>query len=127
MDIAKIIQKADSGESLTVEEVEVYEREVKPVKHTYGKYGNLAKQYLENYQLAKYWCLLGDGVLPEYLHNIDKQADELYMVMYEKLSNSERFKRTGDFMTDLKRQTEMQHLIEEEILNELVYVDEADV
>jgi hypothetical protein len=67
--------------------------------------------------------LVGEGVLPEYLHNIDKQADELYMVMYEKLSASERFKRTGDFMTDLKRLTEMQHLIEEEILNEIVYVD----
>jgi hypothetical protein len=121
--VTKIIEKAYNDEDLTAEEVEIYEREVKPIKPVYGKYGNLAKQYLEEYKLAKYWCLLGDGVLPEYLHNIDKQADELYMVMYEKLSASERFKRTGDFMTDLKRLTEMQHLIEEEILNEIVYVD----
>jgi hypothetical protein len=125
MDIAKIIEKAENGEELTVEEVVLYEQNVKPIKHTYGKYGTMAKQYLEEHQIAKYWCLLGDGVLPEYLHNIDKQADELYMVMYEKLSNSERFKRTGNFITDLQRQTEMQHLIEEEILSEIVYTGEV--
>ena len=34
-----------------------------------------------------------------------------------------RYKRTGDFMEDYRRQTEIQRLIEEEILSELVYVD----
>ena len=54
---------------------------------------------------------------------IDRQADELYETMYAKLSNDERYKRTGSFMEDYRRQTEIQRLIEEEILFELVYVD----
>ena len=68
-----------------------------------------------------YWSLAGS--LPEYLHNVDKQADRLYMTMYNKLSKSERFKKTGNFMKDLKIETEKQKLIEEEILTELVCVD----
>ena len=56
-------------------------------------------------------------------HNdIDRQADELYDTMYEKLSKQERFRKTIDFMENLKRETEMQQLIEEEILSEIVYV-----
>ena len=43
--------------------------------------------------------------------------------MYAKLSQDERYKRTGNFMEDYRRQTEIQRLIEEEILSELVYVD----
>ena len=61
--------------------------------------------------------------LPEYLHNIDRQADELYESMYAKLSKDERYKRTGNFLEDYRRQTEIQQIIESEILSELVYVD----
>jgi len=43
--------------------------------------------------------------------------------MYAKLSKDERYQRTGNFMEDYRRQTELQRLIEEEILSELVYVD----
>ena len=57
------------------------------------------------------------------LHGIDRQADELYESMYARLSKDERYKRTGDFMEDYRRQTEIKQLIEEEILSELVYVD----
>ena len=60
--------------------------------------------------------------LPTYLHGIDKQADEMYQTIYAKLSNAEQYKRTGDFVEDYRRQTEIQRLIEEEILNELVFV-----
>ena len=60
--------------------------------------------------------------LPEYLHGIDRQADELFDMMYEKLSKSDEFKRTGDYLTDVRRQNELRQRIEEEILSELVYV-----
>ena len=43
--------------------------------------------------------------------------------MYAKLSQDERYKRTGNVMEDYRRQTGIQRLIEEEILAELVYVD----
>ena len=117
MNVEEVIKKAESGEGLTVKEIKVYQKAVKPVKHVYGKYGTLAKRYLEDKGID--WTIAN---LPEYLHGVDRAADELYETMYEKFSKEERFKKSGDFMENLKRETEMQRLIEEEILNEIVYV-----
>lgn len=87
-------------------------------KQVYGKYGTLAKMYLmyeklsksdEEHEPARAWAL-GQN-LPEYLHDIDRQADELFDT-----------KRTGDYLTDVRRQNELRQRIEEEILSELVYV-----
>ena len=117
MNVEEVIKKAESDEGLTVKEIKVYQKAVKPVKHVYGKYGTLAKRYLEDKGLD--WTIAN---IPEYLHGVDKAADELYETMYEKFSKEERFKKSEDFMENLKRQTEMQRLIEEEILNEIVYV-----
>ena len=117
MNVEAVIKKAESDEGLTVKEIKVYQKAVKPVKHVYGKYGTLAKRYLEDKGLD--WTIAN---LPEYLHGVDKAADELYETMYEKFSKEERFTRSADFMENLKRETEMQRLIEEEILNEIVYV-----
>jgi hypothetical protein len=120
MKAAELKRKARENEGMTVEEIIAYEKLVKPKVQVYGKYGSLAKKYLEEHNVGKYMALAGD--LPEYLHGIDKQADEMYKVMYEKLSKSEQFKKTGDFMHDLHVESEIKHRIEEEILNELVYV-----
>lgn len=117
MNVEEVIKKAESDEGLTVKEIKVYQKAVKPVKHVYGKYGTLAKRYLEDKGLD--WTIAN---IPEYLHGVDKAADELYETMYEKFSKEERFKKSVDFMENLKRETEMQRLIEEEILNEIVYV-----
>ena len=116
MNVEAVIKKAESDEGLTVKEIKVYQKAVKPVKHVYGKYGTLAKRYLEDKGLD--WTIAN---LPEYLHGVDRAADELYETMYEKFSKEERFKKSADFMENLKRETEMQRLIEEEILNEIVY------
>ena len=117
MNVEAVIKKAESDEGLTVKEIKVYQKAVKPVKHVYGKYGTLAKRYLEDKGLD--WTIAN---LPEYLHGVDRAADELYETMYEKFSKEERFKKSADFMENLKWETEMQRLIEEEILNEIVYV-----
>ena len=117
MNVEAVIKKAESNEGLTVKEIKVYQKAVKPVKHVYGKYGTLAKRYLEDKGID--WTIAN---LPEYLHGVDKAADELYETMYEKFSKEDRFKKLADFMENLKRETEMQRLIEEEILNEVVYV-----
>jgi hypothetical protein len=120
MKAAELKRKARENEGMTVEEIIAYEKLVKPKVQVYGKYGSLAKKYLEEHNIGKYMALAGD--LPEYLHGIDEQADEMYKVMYEKLSKSEQFKKTGDFMHDLHVESEIKRRIEEEILNELVYV-----
>lgn len=117
MNVEAVIKKAEANEGLTVKEIKIYQKAVKPKKQIYGKYGTLAKQYLEEKGLD--WTIPN---LPEYLHGVDKAAEELYETMYEKFSKEERFKKSDDFMENLKRETEMRHLIEEEILNEVVYV-----
>ena len=116
----EVLRKAENGEGLTVEEIKLYQSIVKPVKHVYGKYGMLAKIYLEEHNVGKMWALSGD--LPAYLHGIDKQAEELYSVMYEKLSKDEQYTRKGNYIEDVRRINEMQSRIKEEILNEIVYV-----
>lgn len=121
MNIEILKQKAQSDEGMTVEEIVAYEKAVKPVKHVYGKYGTLAKKYLEEHNVGKYMALAGD--LPEYLHGIDRQAAELYETMYANLSATEQFQKTGDFVKDAQIERELQARIEEEILNEIVYVE----
>jgi len=75
MNKAKVMRKAEAGEGLTVAEIKVYQKAVKPEKHVYGKYGTLAKQYLEDKGID--WTIAN---LPEYLHGVDKAADELYEI-----------------------------------------------
>ena len=120
MNAQEVIAKANRGEGLTEEEIKVYRSAVKPEKQVYGKYGTLALKYMEEHNVGKLWAIEN---LPEYLHCVDRQADELYECMYARLSKDERYRRTGNFMEDYRHQTEIQRLIEEEILSELVYVD----
>ena len=119
MNAQKVIEKANSGDGLTVEEIKIYQVNIKPQKQVYGKYATLAKKYLEEHNFGK---LLQIENISEYLHGIDRQADEIYLTMFAKLSNDERFKRTNDFKENYRRRTEMHKLIDEEILTELVYV-----
>ena len=113
----QVIMKVERGEGLTVEEIKIYQETIKPTKHVYGKYGTLKKNYLEEKGID--WTIAD---LPTYLHNVDKQADEMQEAIRARLENDERYKRTGNFLEDYRRQTEIQRLIEEEILNEIVYV-----
>ena len=113
----ELIAKADSDEGLTVEEIKRYHELVKPQKHVYGKYGTLKRKYLEETGLD--WTIAN---LPKYLHGVDRQAEDMYNVLWEKLSKSEQYKRTGDYMTDVRRINAMKQVKEDEILSELVYV-----
>ena len=110
----------EKAKKWTVEEVIEYQKTHSPVKHVYGKYGTLAKKYLEEHNAAKFWTIEN---LPEYLHGVDKAAERLWEVVYEKLSRDPRYKRTGNYLEDVRRENEKKRLIEEEILNEIVYVD----
>ena len=116
----QLLAKVESNEDLTVDEVKRYYQIKKPQKHVYGKYGTLKRKYLEDTGLD--WTIVN---LPEYLHGVDKQAEDMYNVLYAKLSQNPLYKRTGNFMEDYRRLTAMQHAIEEEILNELIYTGGA--
>ncbi|MDE6597534.1 MAG: TnpV protein [Clostridia bacterium] len=116
----QVVLKVKHGEGLTVEELKIYQKAAKPEKHVYGKYGTLKKKYLEDKGVD--WTIAD---LPTYLHGVDKQASELYDKLFAKLVKDERYKRTGNFMEDYRRQTEIQRIIQEEILNEIVYTGEV--
>ena len=116
----QLLAKVESNEDLTVDEVKRYYQITKPQKHVYGKYGALKRKYLEDIGLD--WTIVN---LPEYLHGVDKQAEDMYNVLYAKLSQNPLYKRTGNFMEDYRRLTALQHAIEEEILSELIYTEDA--
>ena len=116
----QLLAKVENNEDLTVDEVKRYYQIVKPQKHVYGKYGTLKRKYLEDIGLD--WTIVN---LPEYLHGVDKQAEDMYNVLCAKLSQNPLYKRTGNFMEDYRRLTALQHAIEEEILNELIYTEKA--
>ncbi len=116
----QLLAKAEAGEGLTVDEIKRYQKLVKPQKHVYGKWGTLKRKYLEDKGID--WTIEN---LPEYLHSVDRQAEDMYYVLYAKLSQNPLYKRTGEFMEDYCRFTALQHAIEEEILNEIIYVEVA--
>lgn len=122
MNIAKLNEKIEKGDGLTLSEVKYYCRNVKPKKETYGKYESLAKVYLEEHCFGTMLALVGE--LPDYLHGVDKAAEEMYETMYDRLSRTEKYQKTGDYLSDLRKDTEIRRLIEEEILREIVYVNE---
>ena len=119
MNSNEILRKAEAGEGLTVEEIKIYQSIVKPTQHTYGKYGTLAKKYLKVENPGKYWSIEN---LPAYLHGIDAAADRMFEAMYAKLSASEQYRKTRDFIHDLRIETEIRNRIETEILQEIVYI-----
>lgn len=116
----ELLAIAEANEGLTVNEIKRYQTLVKPQKHVYGKYGILKRKYLEDKGID--WTIAD---LPAYLHGVDKQAEDMYNVLYEKLSHSPLYKRTGEFMENYRRLTALQHAIEEEILIELIYTEEV--
>ena len=116
----QLLAKVEADEDLTVDEVKRYYQITKPQKQVYGKYGTLKRKYLEDIGLD--WTIVN---LPEYLHKIDEQAEDMYNVLYAKLSQNPLYKRTGEFLEDYRRLTALQHAIEEEILHELIYTEEA--
>ncbi|MDE6613183.1 MAG: hypothetical protein K2K28_01330 [Clostridia bacterium] len=116
----ELLAKAETNDGLTVKEIKRYQKLVKPQQHVYEKYGTLKHKYLEDKGLD--WTIAD---LPTYLHCVDKQAEDMYNVLYAKLSLSPLYKRTGEFMEDYRRLTALHHAIEQEILSETIYTEEV--
>ena len=119
MNKQEILRKAEADEEMTVAEIRAYQKMVKPEKQVYGKYGTLAKHYIEEHNFGKLLSLAGH--LPEYLHGVDRRANELYDDMYARLSQRDEYKKTGNYLEDVRRANAMKEVIEEAILNQIVY------
>ena len=59
MKASELKRKARENEGMTVEEIIAYEKLVRPKVQVYGKYGSLAKKYLEEHNVGKYMALAG--------------------------------------------------------------------
>ena len=116
----QLLAKVEANEGLAVDDIKRYQKLVKPQKHVYGKWGTLKRKYLEDKGID--WTIEN---LPEYLHGVDRQAEDMYNVLQAKLLQNPLYKRTGEFMEDYRRLTALQHAIEEEILHELIYTEVA--
>lgn len=116
----QLLTKVEANEGLTVDKIKRYQKLVKPQKHVYGKWGTLKRKYLEDKGID--WTIEN---LPEYLHGVDRQAENMYNILQAKLLQNPLYKRTREFMEDYRRLTALQHAIEEEILHELIYTGEA--
>ena len=116
----QLLAKVEADEGLTVDEVKRYQKLVKPQKYVYGKWGTLKRKYLEDKGID--WTIEN---LPEYLHGVDRQAEDMYNVLNANLAQNPLYKRMGEFMEDYRRLTALPHAIEEEILHELIYTEEA--
>ena len=89
----EVLAKVEADEGLTVDEVKRYKEFIKPHKHVYGKWGTLKRKYLEDKGID--WTIEN---LPEYLHGVDRQAEDMHNVLYAKLSQNPLYKRTGEFI-----------------------------
>lgn len=107
---------------LTVKEIKQYQKEHPQKVEVYGKYGMLAKAYLEENDPARYWTL-GEE-LPKYLHQIDEKAEEMFEELYLEFSKKEEYQKTGDFQKDLIREQEKKNRIENIIIKNLIYTEE---
>ena len=69
----QLLAKVEANEGLTVDEIKRYQKLVKPQKHVYGKWGTLKRKYLEDKGID--WTIEN---LPEYLHGVDRQAEDMF-------------------------------------------------
>ena len=64
------------------------------------------------------------GHINAYGKLIDEKAAEIFEIMRPKLAKLPQYKMTGDYITDLQKNNEIKHIIEEQIYAELIYVKE---
>ena len=90
-----------------------------------GKYGKLRLRYLKEHKKAEYTILLMDNKLQKHLIDIDKTANERFVLLMnqfaEKENITEELKATNQ-MEWVCRMNNIKNRAEEIIFNELIYV-----
>lgn len=66
----------------------------------------------------------GEKGLNEYARMIDRKAAALRETMEQKLFAQPEYKLTGEFLKDVQKRNAVQHVIDEQIYAELIYVNE---
>ena len=99
--------------------------EINEEEPTYGKYGIMRKQFLQEHRSARYQYLVLTGKLTEQLNQVDKEAREkvemLMEQMVEQWGVTEELKM-HEQMEWVRRKDNIQAIAEEIALKEIIYL-----
>ena len=118
------IQYHKSGDyylpNLTIED-----QEIQPL----GKYGRMRKRYLKEHRPVLYTNMLLSGELFQHLAEIDKVCEERMEMITRQLADREGVTealKASDQMEWVQRMNSIRTRVEEVVLYELVYTEEAE-
>ena len=91
---------------------------------TYGKYGIMRKQFLEEHRSARYQYLVLTGKLMEHLNRVDKEAREKVELLMEQMAEqwgvTEELKMQNQ-MEWVRKMNNIKNVAEEMVLLEIIY------
>ena len=98
--------------------------EINEEESTYGKYGIIRKQFLQEHRSARYQYLALTGKLTEHLNQVDKEAREKVEMLVEQMAEqwgvTEELKMQNQ-MEWVRRMNNIKHVAEEMVLMEIIY------
>lgn len=90
-----------------------------------GKFGRMHERYLKENKRAVYYNMLSDGILEEYLADVDEQAQEMFEAIVnqtkEQRGITEEFK-ANDPMAWIQEMNSIVDMAEEFVKQELIYL-----
>ena len=94
-----------------------------------GKYGRMRKRYLKKHCPALYTNLLLSGILNQHLAEIDQACEDRIELITAQMAKREGVTeqlKAGDQMEWVRRMNNIRNRVEEIVLHELVYTEEAE-
>ena len=88
---------------------------------TYGKWGQLRREYLQKHREGEYNLLTMKGELITHLNEIDKQAQDMWDTIMEKLEKVEPPLGKDDFMAWVRYINNHRNIAADFVRNDLVY------
>ncbi len=89
-----------------------------------GLWGHRHKQYLKEYEQFLYTTMLIEGTLNSYLADIDRQAQERFLLLIKQLAEQENVTeqlKAENAMLWVQKMNEIQSRVREIIYNEIIY------
>ena len=89
-----------------------------------GIWGQRHLKYLKRHKIATYIELLYNGILPDYLADINEQANEMFFQLVKQMANKDGVDETmkrRDQLRWVQRMNNIRNRAEEIVLQELIY------
>lgn len=92
----------------------------KDVQKTYGKWGQLRREFLKEHRESDYNLLMMKGALTAYLNAFDEEAQEMHERIMDKLEKN-IFEPPQGTMEWIQWQNSLRFLADEQVFNDLIY------